>query len=73
MKTGSPDSYIHRIFAEKHSFKIRSAVSEVALFETSVCVPIQCQCKTHVLAENNEYSDIRFNVLNGFSYRCDYP
>jgi len=61
MGTGSSDCYIDRRFADKHSLSIRRAVGEVTLAETSVRMPIRGQCITHLLVENNEYSDVTFN------------
>jgi len=65
--TGSSNCYIDRRFAEKHSFNIRRAVGEVTLAETSVRVPIRGQCVTHLLVENNEYSDATFNALDNLA------
>jgi len=49
------------------AFNIRRAVGEVTLAETSVCTPIGGQCITHLLVENNEYSDVTFNVLDNLA------
>jgi len=67
MDTGSSDCYIDRRFADKHSLNIRRAVGEVTLAETSVRMPIRGQCITHLLVENNEYSDVTFNVLGNLA------
>ena len=67
MDTGSSDCYIDRRFANKHSFNIRRAVGEVILAETSVRIPIRSQCITYLLVENNEYSDLTFNVLDNLA------
>jgi len=67
MDTGSSDCYIDRRFADKHSLNIRRAVGEVTLAETSVCMPIRGRCITHLLIENNEYSDDTFNVLDNLA------
>jgi len=67
MDTGSSDCYIDRRFADKHSLNIRRAVGEVTLAETSVRMPIRGQCITHQLVENNEYSDVTFNVLDNLA------
>jgi len=67
MDTGSSDCCIDQRFADKHSLNIRRAVGEVTLAETSVCVPIRGQCITHLLVENNEFSDVTFNVLDNLA------
>ena len=57
MDTGSSDCYIDRRFAD----------GKVTLAETSVHMPIRGQCITHLLVENNEYSDVTFNVLDNLA------
>ena len=57
MDTGSSDCYIDRRFAD----------GKVTLAETSVHMPIRGQCITHLLVENNEYSDVTFNVLGNLA------
>jgi len=67
MDTRPSDCYIDRRFTDKHSFNIHRAIGEVTLAETSVRMPIQGQCVTHLLVENNEYSDVTFNVLDNLA------
>ena len=67
MDTGPSDCYIDRRFADKHSFNNRRAVGEVTLAATSVRMPIRGQCVTHLLVENNEYSDVTLNVLDNLA------
>ena len=67
MDTGSSDCYIDRRFADKHSLDIRRAVGEVTLADTSIRMPIRGQCITHILVENNEYSDVTFNLLDNLA------
>jgi len=67
LDTGSSDCCTDRRFADKHSLNIRRAVGEVTLAETSVRMPIRDQCITHLLVENNEYSDVTLNVLDNIT------
>ena len=67
MDTGLSDCYTDWRFADKHSFNICRAVKEITLVEISVCMPIQGQCVTYLLVENNEYSDAMFNVLGNLA------
>ena len=64
MDAGSPDCYIDKWFAERHSSENSPALGEVTFVDTSVRMPIRGQCAA---ALNVNYSDVVFNVVNNLA------